>query len=82
MNWGSRVASRDRDTSFTLVRVQSQAMMTKWCCGSMVLRQLVWRLKSQWRQFTRSRRRRVRFSYDLHSYSQNFDDGSLHHLSC
>ncbi|KAK8694039.1 hypothetical protein V6N13_071603 [Hibiscus sabdariffa] len=42
-----------------------------------VLKQFVWKVKSQWtqRQSSRSQRSSMRFSYDLHSYSLNFDDG-------
>ncbi|KAG8091889.1 hypothetical protein GUJ93_ZPchr0012g20492 [Zizania palustris] len=42
------------------------------------VRQLYWKLRSRWRNAA-SRPRRAgatpRFEYDLHSYSQNFDDG-------
>ncbi|KAK8688567.1 hypothetical protein V6N13_087328 [Hibiscus sabdariffa] len=41
-----------------------------------VLKQFVWKVKSQWRQRQRQRQRSgMHFSYDLHSYSLNFDDG-------
>jgi hypothetical protein len=42
-------------------------------------KQLLSRLRSTWRQRSAAarprRRAAVRFGYDLHSYSQNFDDG-------
>ncbi|KAL4363332.1 hypothetical protein GQ457_04G026940 [Hibiscus cannabinus] len=46
----------------------------------MRLKQFVWKVKSQWtqRQASRSQRSSMRFSYDLHSYSLNFDDGFSH----
>ncbi|KAL5996921.1 hypothetical protein ACLOJK_007846 [Asimina triloba] len=45
--------------------------------GATILRQLLWKLKSQWRQAIGSHKDRLRFSYDPHSYSQNFDDVSV-----
>ncbi|ONM06027.1 hypothetical protein ZEAMMB73_Zm00001d032771 [Zea mays] len=40
------------------------------------LKQLLSRLRCSWRRrAARPRRGAVRFGYDLHSYSQNFDDG-------
>ncbi|XWS31379.1 hypothetical protein CRYUN_Cryun23aG0070900 [Craigia yunnanensis] len=47
------------------------------CCRSKseVLKQFVWKLKSQWRQAWRLQRSSMQFSYDFHSYSLNFDDG-------
>ncbi|KAK8702011.1 hypothetical protein V6N13_020381 [Hibiscus sabdariffa] len=43
----------------------------------MRLKQFVWKVKSQWtqRQASRLQRSSMRFSYDLHSYSLNFDHG-------
>nr|DAD20033.1 TPA_asm: hypothetical protein HUJ06_021496 [Nelumbo nucifera] len=48
-----------------------------WWHESDVSRQLVCWFKSQWKQAKRWRREGSRFSYDIHSYSQNFDDGFL-----
>jgi len=40
------------------------------------VKQLLSRLRCSWRRrAARPRRSAVRFGYDLHSYSQNFDDG-------
>ncbi|KAK8694038.1 hypothetical protein V6N13_071602 [Hibiscus sabdariffa] len=39
-----------------------------------VLKQFIWKVKSQ-RQASRLQRSSMRFSYDLHSYSLNFDNG-------
>jgi len=40
------------------------------------VKQLLSRLRCSWRRrAARPRRSAVRFWYDLHSYSQNFDDG-------
>ncbi|KAJ1295314.1 hypothetical protein BS78_01G214700 [Paspalum vaginatum] len=42
------------------------------------VKQLLTKLRCTWRRrATRPRRAAVSFGYDLHSYSQNFDDG--HH---
>ncbi|KAK9035341.1 hypothetical protein V6N11_077383 [Hibiscus sabdariffa] len=46
-------------------------------CFNILQALFVWKVKSQWtqRQASRSQRSSMRFSYDLHSYSLNFDDG-------
>ncbi|CAL5432583.1 unnamed protein product [Camellia sinensis] len=49
-----------------------------------LLGKLICRLKSQWKQTLRWERRTstVLYSYDIQSYSQNFDDGCLdEHIS-
>ncbi|XAR61057.1 hypothetical protein NMG60_11034653 [Bertholletia excelsa] len=45
--------------------------------GSQVLRKLMWWFKSRWKRALRWERSCAIYSYDFHSYSQNFDDGSL-----
>ena len=43
---------------------------------SMLMRQMVLKLRSQWRRkLKKLRRSQARFGYDLESYFQNFDDG-------
>jgi len=43
---------------------------------SMLVRQMVLKLRSQWRRkLKKLRRNQARFGYDLESYFQNFDDG-------
>ncbi|OMP03199.1 hypothetical protein COLO4_10585 [Corchorus olitorius] len=61
-----------------LIPVQRKPIL---CCRSKsyVLKQLMWKLKSQWKQAMKMQRNTSRqFSYDLHSYSLNFDDGFCH----
>ena len=42
------------------------------------VKQLLSRVRRSWRRrAARPRRSAVRFGYDLHSYSQNFDDGPV-----
>ncbi|KAJ1295315.1 hypothetical protein BS78_01G214800 [Paspalum vaginatum] len=50
--------------------------------SSAALKQLLTKLRCTWRRrATRPRRpATVSFGYDLHSYSQNFDDGHHHRL--
>ncbi|CAK9162179.1 unnamed protein product [Ilex paraguariensis] len=65
----------------TRVCVQRE-VPAKCCHGSYGARQLLWRFWSQWKQAVRWQRSTAQFSYDPHSYSQNFDDGCFHdHLS-
>ncbi|KAG6606355.1 hypothetical protein SDJN03_03672, partial [Cucurbita argyrosperma subsp. sororia] len=42
------------------------------------LRHLILKLKYQWKHNLRLQKRTVQYSYDLQSYSLNFDDGLLH----
>lgn len=70
-----RIASAG--SGFTLLSGKRRAPLD--CChGSYVLRQLVWKFKSQWKQALNQQRSSAQYSYDLHSYSLNFDDGSPH----
>ncbi|XVF72071.1 hypothetical protein PTKIN_Ptkin12aG0091900 [Pterospermum kingtungense] len=71
--WEKKVANDGR--AVKLISVERRPTL---CCSSKwhVLKQLVWKLKSQWRQQAlRLQRSSKQFSYDLHSYSLNFDDG-------
>ncbi|KAF9623400.1 hypothetical protein IFM89_001946 [Coptis chinensis] len=78
MTWERRLTGEGNVVS--LGRVQ-QKKAINWWDGLAAVRRLLWRFKSQWRQFGKSNRNSIRFSYDLYSYCQNFDDGILHHLS-
>jgi hypothetical protein len=69
---GKRIASAG--SSVTLGSVKRRTLLDCWH-GSYVLRQLVGKFKSQWKQNLGWQRSRVQYSYDLHSYSLNFDDG-------
>lgn len=74
--WRKRIASTE--SAITLGNVKNQASFGC-CCGSYVLRQLVWKFRIKWKQALGWRRSSgVRYTYDIHSYSLNFDDG-LHH---
>ncbi|KAG1354012.1 hypothetical protein COCNU_07G001240 [Cocos nucifera] len=64
MNWTKRLTKEDGGGSLVKAR------------RSTPMRQMFWKVKSQWRLALRSRSS-VRFGYDPESYSQNFDDGSL-----
>ena len=69
---GKRIASTG--SASTLGSDKRRASLD--CChGSYVLRQLLWKFKSQWKQAFRRQRSSAQYSYDLHSYSLNFDDG-------
>lgn len=48
------------------------------CSASYMVMQLFWKLKSLWKQALGWQRMNVQYSYDIHSYSLNFDDGSFH----
>jgi len=61
MNWNRRSEGESR-----LVKARTVTM-----------RHLMWKVRSQWRLFMKSRQSRMRFGYDPESYSQNFDDKSV-----
>ncbi|KAF7818468.1 hypothetical protein G2W53_023923 [Senna tora] len=48
--------------------------------SSSFVRQIVYKLKGQWKQDLGWERRSPRFSYDHHSYSLNFDDGTSYDI--
>ncbi|KAB1212066.1 hypothetical protein CJ030_MR5G024638 [Morella rubra] len=67
-----RIASTG--SAVTVVSAKRRALLD--CCrGSNLLRQLVWKFKSGWKQNLGWQRSKAQYSYDLHSYSLNFDDG-------
>lgn len=75
--WKLRKRIASAGSGFTLLSGKRRAPLD--CChGSYVLRQLVWKFKSQWKQALNQQRSSAQYSYDLHSYSLNFDDGSPH----
>ncbi|XVE77967.1 hypothetical protein DITRI_Ditri13aG0106800 [Diplodiscus trichospermus] len=67
LKWEKKVAN-DR-YAVKLTNVQRRSTL-RWRSRSYVLK-----LKSQWRQALRLQRSSMKFSYDIHSYSLNFDDG-------
>ncbi|KAM1987753.1 hypothetical protein ACFX15_034969 [Malus domestica] len=73
-----RIASAGSEVK--LVGNQSSASSVGYC-GSYLLRQLFWKLKSQWKQGLGWQKSYNRYSYDLQSYSLNFDDGFDGHRS-
>ncbi|KAJ9169663.1 hypothetical protein P3X46_017825 [Hevea brasiliensis] len=73
--WGKRIASTESAITHGNVKIRGSFSCF---CGSHVLRQLVWKFRTKWKQALGWQRSSVRYSYDLHSYSLNFDDG-LHH---
>lgn len=62
-------------SAITVVSVKRRAHQLDCCHGSRLLRQLVWKFKSLWKQNFCLQRSKAQYSYDLHSYSLNFDDG-------
>ncbi|PON44359.1 hypothetical protein PanWU01x14_267480 [Parasponia andersonii] len=73
-NFGKRIVSSG--SAVTVVSFQRRASF-RCCCynAPYLLRQLIWRLKSHWKRALGAQRSRVRYSYDIRSYSLNFDDG-------
>ncbi|KAK3193460.1 hypothetical protein Dsin_024770 [Dipteronia sinensis] len=65
---------RSTESSVKLGRVERR-VPTSCVCKSHMWRQLVWKLKSLWKQALGRQRISIRYSYDIHSYSLNFDDG-------
>lgn len=74
LKWGRRTAGNG--SGVTLGSVQRRVPV-RCCQGSHVAKQLVLRLKSQWRPALslKWQRGNMSYSYDARSYSQNFDDG-------
>lgn len=68
-------------SAVTLVSFKRRALLD--CsCGSYLLRQSVRKFKSLWKQDFSWQRSKAKFSYDLRSYTLNFDDGFFNdHLS-
>ena len=78
LKWGKTISSSGSGVALGCVGRRGPVVL---CCGLYFLRQLVWKLKSQWKHSLR-RQSRVQYSYDPYSYSQNFDDGFFHdHIS-
>ncbi|KAH7577716.1 hypothetical protein JRO89_XS01G0288900 [Xanthoceras sorbifolium] len=72
LKWGKKM--RSTRSAVTLGSVQRR-VPTGCVCKSHVWRQPVWKLKSLWKQALGSQRIKLQYSYDIHSYSLNFDDG-------
>ncbi|KAK1267495.1 hypothetical protein QJS04_geneDACA000047 [Acorus gramineus] len=68
-----RMTSSERVVALANVR---RKVGLDWCGVSVFLKQIAWKLKSQWRNAVGSQKDRLRFGYDPQSYSQNFDDCS------
>ncbi|GLT41448.1 hypothetical protein SLA2020_155140 [Shorea laevis] len=68
LQWGKKVAH-----STSAVSAGRKSSLCR--CTRYVLKQLVWKVKSQCREALRWQRSTMQFSYDFHSYSLNFDDG-------
>ncbi|WCJ38196.1 hypothetical protein M5689_019269 [Euphorbia peplus] len=73
---GKRTASIE--SSITLGNAKSRVSF-RCCCESRILRQLLRKLRKQCRQGLGWKKKSVKYSYDIYSYSLNFDDG-LHHV--
>ncbi|KAF3436097.1 hypothetical protein FNV43_RR23189 [Rhamnella rubrinervis] len=76
--FGKRISVSRTGSAVTLGSVQRTASLgSNVHGGSSLLRQLFWKFKSLiWKQaLGYGRSSTARFSYDLHSYSLNFDDG-------
>lgn len=78
LEWWKTMASTR--SAVTLGNVQRR-MPTVCCCKckSHVLRQLLWKFKSMRKQALGWKGINTQFSYDIHSYSLNFDDGFSRH---
>lgn len=78
---GKRIASAG--SAITLGGSVKRRTLLDCCHGAYALRQLAGKFKSQWKQTLGWQRSRAQYSYDLHSYSLNFDDGDrLWHHGC
>ncbi|KAJ4728313.1 hypothetical protein OWV82_001268 [Melia azedarach] len=69
--WMTMASSRSAITLGNVQRTAPTSCFHKPC----FLRQLIRKFKSQWKQALGSKSISTRFSYDIHSYSLNFDDG-------
>ncbi|MBA0769717.1 hypothetical protein Gotri_018419 [Gossypium trilobum] len=63
LKWEKKVSNHEHGVKLISVRRRPHC----------VLKQLVWKVKSQW--WRQRQRSSMQFSYDFHSYSLNFDDG-------
>ena len=78
MNWRTKRYGKGEISVLAFVKTQGSALRQKWS-SSMSVKQMMWRLRYQFRQAVGSPRKhdagRMSFGYDPKSYSQNFDDG-------
>lgn len=64
-------------TSVTLGNVQRKVPLVECCSLTCIVRKAFYKLKNQWKQSLGWQRSSTpQYSYDLHSYCLNFDDGS------
>lgn len=75
-----RLGIASTGSAVTLVSIERRAS-TGCCHVSYLLRKLIWKLKSQWKQAVGWRKSYTHYTYDLQSYSLNFDNGFDDHLS-
>ncbi|WCJ38199.1 hypothetical protein M5689_019272 [Euphorbia peplus] len=75
LNSGKRTVSTE--SAITLGNVKSRASF-HYFCGSHILRQLLRKLRKQCKQALGWKKTSVKYSYDIYSYSLNFDDGLYH----
>lgn len=83
MKLGNRIANSGSSSSSSIPYVVSdrQKPPCSFCCSSSSpsFKHLILKLKSQWKHHNlRWQNSTVRYSYDLQSYSLNFDDGLVH----
>lgn len=75
LRWRSRNSSTG--SAVTLVSVKRRLPFCRHD-GSSFLLQLFWKFRTQWKQAFGWQRSSAQCSYDLYSYSLNFDDGLCH----
>lgn len=63
-------------SSVTLGNVQRKAPLVECCSLTCIVKKAFYKLKNQWKQSLGWQRSAPQYSYDLHSYCLNFDDGS------
>ncbi|KGN58293.1 hypothetical protein Csa_017624 [Cucumis sativus] len=81
MKLGNRIANSGSSSSSIPYVVSDTQKPPCFCCSSSSpsFKHLILKLKSQWKHHNlRWQNSTVRYSYDLQSYSLNFDDGLLH----
>lgn len=74
--WGKRIASTE--SAITLGNAKGRRLSFSCCCGLHVLKKLVLKFRTKWKQALGWQRSSIQYSYDLYSYSLNFDDGLCH----
>ncbi|WCJ38198.1 hypothetical protein M5689_019271 [Euphorbia peplus] len=72
---GKRTSSIE--SSITLGNAKNRVSFRS-CCESRILRQLLRKFRKHSRQALGWKKKSVKYSYDIYSYSLNFDDGLYH----